>query len=914
MAGPLGTMHRHERAGALSGFLTLGGILASHTVLETARDAMFLAGLPPERLPWVYLIIAVVGMLGARSPLVRLSRPSHLSAALLGSAGLTATLWVLTWWVDAAWLLYVIYVWSGLFATLIVVQFWLITDRAYTITEAKRVFGLIGAGSITGAILGAVLARMLTGWLPTRHLLLAATGLLLVSSLGPPLLARWLQLEADGADSQEAMSLRECMERMAEHPYIRRVGWLVLTATLTFTLVDYVFKTVVAQTIEPSQLGSFFATLNIGLNAGSLLAQTLLVRWLLTTLSLPQMLSVLPILLAAGGLAVATGGGLVAGLFLKAPDGSLRHSLHRTATELLYVPMSDETRSGAKLFIDVLGQRGGQALASLGILAAVSWLGPSPQELAVATSILALLWLAIAWGLRAPYLELFRETLDRESVRTRIDFPSLDLTSLETLISRLNSTDDEEVAAVLDLLEQQGKSHLIPDLILYHPSRRVVLLALDIFSRERRESALPILNRLLRHGDPEVRAAALRARSWFSPELSVLEAALRDPSARVVATALVGIATVRGDIDDGLKPRFEDVVESDDDEARWALARAIRQHPHRVFHDVLLRLAGAAAPEVRSEVAHAMAALPALDYIPALLPMLGERHTRQPAREALVAMGPAALERLDVALDDPALPSRVRQHIPRTISRFEPRRCAPILLDHLVRDPDGIVRFKLLRGLGRVRAKDPDVPLDEGILDEATRSTLGGAFRALHWRLELQRGAEAQPAHRTPVHGLLVDLLRDREHHALERAFRLLGLQHPRDDLEHIYRGLRGHNPRAEASGRELLSSVVEPPIRDPLLALVDRDLDDATKLHAAPPMYRPHELSYEATLAEILEHSGESLRCIAAYHAGEQGLRTLRPRLEALQDTGSEFVTEAVRRALELMDDPAPERLAYVS
>jgi len=34
--------------------------MAAHTLLETARDALFLARLPPSRLAWVYLAIAVV--------------------------------------------------------------------------------------------------------------------------------------------------------------------------------------------------------------------------------------------------------------------------------------------------------------------------------------------------------------------------------------------------------------------------------------------------------------------------------------------------------------------------------------------------------------------------------------------------------------------------------------------------------------------------------------------------------------------------------------------------------------------------------------------------------------------------------------------------------------------------------------
>ena len=79
----------------------------------------------------------------------------------------------------------------------------------------------------------------------------------------------------------------------------------------------------------------------------------------------------LPLLLGLGALGVALGGGLAAALLMKGADGTLRYSVHRTGTELLYVPLPDGLRSRAKPFLDVVGQRGGQALASF-----TSWRRP----------------------------------------------------------------------------------------------------------------------------------------------------------------------------------------------------------------------------------------------------------------------------------------------------------------------------------------------------------------------------------------------------------------------------------------------------------------------------------------------------------------------------------------------------------
>ena len=55
-----------ERRPALVAFATLFGFIGSHAVLETARDALFLAKLPASRLPWMYLAIAAVSLITAR--------------------------------------------------------------------------------------------------------------------------------------------------------------------------------------------------------------------------------------------------------------------------------------------------------------------------------------------------------------------------------------------------------------------------------------------------------------------------------------------------------------------------------------------------------------------------------------------------------------------------------------------------------------------------------------------------------------------------------------------------------------------------------------------------------------------------------------------------------------------------------
>jgi AAA family ATP:ADP antiporter len=322
---------------------------------------------------------------------------------------------------------------------------------------------------------------------------------------------------------------------------------------------------------------------------------------------------------------------------------------------------------------------------------------------------------------------------------------------------------------------------------------------------------------------------------------------------------------------------------------------------------ILADLAYSPEWDIQVPVANAMGSLKQEECLPSLLQMLAPHAVRRSAREAFLAFGPRGLAFLDDALGDHTLPHELRRHIPRTISRFPARDAAPILLKHLVGDSDGMVRFKLLRGLGRLAAQNRDVLLDRGILRAATEKTLEAALRLAHWRQVLEDGVSLEPRRATRGHELLATLLRDKEVHTTERLFRLLGLRYRNEDFHRIYRGLRNSNPKFRASSRELLENVVKPPLREAVVALVD-PAPGSDRLATGEPYYRPQPLDYESLLATLLEQPGETLRCLAAFHVGELGLAALRGRIETLraQETGL-FVGRILERTLRMLL-PAPE------
>ena len=108
-----------ERRAAGLAFASLLGVTASHTLVETARDALFLAKVPASRLPAVYGAIALLGLVLARVGAARERggprRLDPLPASIAGAGLVTGAFWVATA-TPSRPVLFGLYVYSGLFA------------------------------------------------------------------------------------------------------------------------------------------------------------------------------------------------------------------------------------------------------------------------------------------------------------------------------------------------------------------------------------------------------------------------------------------------------------------------------------------------------------------------------------------------------------------------------------------------------------------------------------------------------------------------------------------------------------------------------------------------------------------------------------------------------------------------------
>ncbi|CAN5920745.1 hypothetical protein BH11MYX4_BH11MYX4_23570 [soil metagenome] len=878
-----------EARPVVQSFLILFLLIAGHTTLETARDALFLTKLPPSQLNLVYIALAGLSFVVAAASTrlaQRFGRRNALIATLCLAAFATTLLHAMT---ATPRVVMALYVFSGLVGAVLSPQFWLLAATMFTSAQGRRLFGPIASGGVVGGVAGAGTAALLLARFPVTSLLLVAA----IAFIGTALLLTTLGNEEASAPDVVVPALAPQPARpaaaVARQPFVWRVALLVALSTAAVLTVDYLFKSTAARNVAPEQLGEFFARYYALMNGVSLVVQLLVAGRVVRRLGVAGATGVMPGLLLLGSAAsFLSAGALLPVLAMRMVDGSLRHSLNRVATELLYLPMATSVRERAKGLIDTVLARSVQAVTA-GTLFGLGMMGIlSPRFLAGIIVVLCLAWAAVAYGLRAPYLDLFRRALASGKLEFGDNVDEIDMNAAEALVEAMASPDAVQVVAALDVLQQRHRAKLIPALILYHDAEPVILRALEIFAGSPREDWVPLGERLLSSPRESIRVAAVRALAKHGVE-SALTRASEDHSSTVQAYAAFYLALRSGEEDLSLHPRLAVMVRAPGefgDAARRVLLRAVADAADPRASSLLLAIAASRKLDPSAEtiglLAHAMMALKDPGFIPYLVARLGRRPGREAVRRALVAMDGVGQTALEEALVDPRTDRHVRAHIPRTLADFGTQRACDLLTRRLEEERDGLVRYKVLRALGHLVAGS-DVKIDRLRIDASARQNLVEHLRIMALRVALESGHKAgvEPSQSEQ---LLLGLLLDKQKQSLERAFRLLKIAHKREDIHRVHGAALAADRRVRSNAGEFLDTLLagrgRGELRD-LFRLVVDDLTAAARVDRAAAYVGTIPRDRDHALAALIEDRDEALATLASYLALSLGVADLRASVE---------------------------------
>ena len=417
--------------------LAAGLLIAQQVAVKVVRDGFYLSQFPVSTLPVAVSVGAVLSL----AAVVLLSRgmsrvpPARLLVWMLwASAALLVAEWALS--LAAPRLAAAaLYGHVAILGTTAVSGFWAMVNEAFDPHAARRAMGRIGTGASTGGVLGAALTWRASALVPTASLLLGVAALVALCALSvgrlapPPSGARKAADDAAAADHGSAGRI------FAQVPYLRSLAALVALCALLEALLDYTLSAAaVARFGRGEALVGFFAAFQTSTGVLALLVQAALVRWSLARLGLAWTLAVHPIgvaLLAAVTAAVPRLGAIAV---LRGAETVLRHSVFRSAYELLYTPLPPRWKRPTKPLVDVGSDRVGTIAGGMITAAVLAWMGPRTPVVLVGlamTSALAMSAIALRFhrayvtalvaSLRAGSIALEQEEVQDATTRQTMD-------------------------------------------------------------------------------------------------------------------------------------------------------------------------------------------------------------------------------------------------------------------------------------------------------------------------------------------------------------------------------------------------------------------------------------------------------------------------------------------------------------
>jgi len=382
-------------------------LLAGYYVLRPLREEMGIRG-GVETLHWSFTatFVVMLAAVPAYSALVaRLPRSRAIPLVYRFFLLNLVVFWaLLRSGLAPEWTARAFFVWVSVYNLFVVSVFWSFMADLFTAPQAKRLFGFVAAGGSLGAIAGPAAAGVLARPLGAANLVLVSAALLEIATRCAGRLSAWARTAGPGTRAPPEAGVgggalagfRETLRS----PYLAAIAAHQLLFSLGATFLYFQLARVVAASIPDSaRRTALFAAVDLAVSVGSLATQALATGRIVAGLGLGAALGVVPVLSAAGFVAVAA----APALWLLGGFQALRRAIHfavdRPAREVLFTVVPREAKYKAKSFIDTFVYRGADALAGWAQAALVS-AGLGIAGLAVAAlpiagaSLAVALWLA----------------------------------------------------------------------------------------------------------------------------------------------------------------------------------------------------------------------------------------------------------------------------------------------------------------------------------------------------------------------------------------------------------------------------------------------------------------------------------------------------------------------------------------
>ncbi|WP_191963504.1 MFS transporter [Pseudotamlana haliotis] len=487
-------------------------------LVKPTINALFLSDLGAEELPKAYLLVAFTAVITSyfydKSLQFFNIKRIAIASLLFFSACFFFLAYLLYAGITSDLILYGYYLSVSIFGVLVTSQFWIIANMIYNAREAKRLFGLIGAGAIFGGIVGGYLTTILSQSFGSIYVILLASVLLLfcipiVMWVWSHRLHKTTDIDTGKSHKPKVHKHTSALKLITSSKHLTYLALSIGVSVIMAKLVDYQFSDFAQLKIsDPDELASFFGFWFSTFNVLSLVIQLFLTNRLLAWLGVTSNLLLLPLGIAAGCLLFLIYPELWVLIILKGMDGSFKQSINKAAVELSIMPISYEDKKQAKSFIDVVVDSIATGVAGFLLIFVVKGLDLHSHYITVIILFFLFVWIILIYQLKGAYFDTFKRNILNAIGNHDIDDVRTSKKALhDSVIKTLNKGADQEIIALLDSLGDTivdvHKPHIIK--LLDHPSNEVKAAAIkEIYFFKHEAATEKIASLIETNDDPEV--------------------------------------------------------------------------------------------------------------------------------------------------------------------------------------------------------------------------------------------------------------------------------------------------------------------------------------------------------------------------------------------------------------------------
>ncbi|WP_298952086.1 Npt1/Npt2 family nucleotide transporter [uncultured Nonlabens sp.] len=822
-------------------------IICALLIVKPTVSALFLSQLGAENLSVAFIIIAITAVVVSfiyNKYLEKFAlRYIIRSTLILFSVGFIAMGCIVALGWVTPFFSYLFYTMVGMFALLATSQFWVLANVVFNVREAKRLFGFIGAGGIAGGIIGGYLTSILAGYLGNGVLMILSGVLIAACKIVFNRIwkTRVQTLSKFKRKERATVSTESSIKLIYKSKHLTYLAAVIGLGVLVAKLVDYQFSYIAAAKIpDPQELASFFGFWFSTFNIVSLLIQLFVTNKILENTDISVSLIALPIGIVLLCLALLVFPELWIVIIIKGLDGSLKQSLHKSAVELLALPIPSSIKNKTKTFIDVVVDSLATGIAGFLLIFVIKGLELSATYITLITILIVLVWIIVVFKVRDAYLGTFKESI---MMRENMGSTKKSIGRIrQNMRVIFESGSEKDILEIIKRLPEITHPSLKNDVLklLNHESHKVKAAVVDSLRYITKEPQTKVQDFIYIKDDTLIMATMRYLMSQDKISYQFFEQYLDYENEFIATAALLALAresednpTLAAKYNLHLRIKmFIDELESEDSDLKISeIARLIETLGYvkrTKYHDIIETYLKHPNPILKNAAILAAGETAREKFLPVLYSELENIAYRESSIKAISSFGNAIIPTLYKKYLNANLNSQQKSQIPTIISNIHTEKAYRALFKMSQRG-DFKLRTKVADLLYTWRKEGIDYSINQRTLRLiiANESKLYRQLLGCYFSIRIIERSKLQPLkvislpEKTERSHLIQQLKTSLELN-LKRVFNLLALYYNPEDVFVAYRGLKSETKESQLHAMEYLEGLLSRNLKTLLLPILE--------------------------------------------------------------------------------------------